>query len=275
MTKSQLRTEVRQKLGDKIRLSGTATGGSTFTLTATELQQPDSHWDEMQLIITAAGGAAPENESRKIAKSTFTDTTVRVELPFSAVVESGDSWAIAVFDDTKYDAVIRKTLKEFSWLAPLQFSEDLAVTADEKRFTPTSATDIISVQKIEFVDVPTKDHIIYTDWWWDNDAQEIEFKNWQPASKTLTLHGGKFHTFPSAEDDNHTVLDRDLDNFIDLCAVEMLLDMTEQDFYDNIGNLNPDIITQKDITKEYRSTREFLLEYAKQTRERIESTYAG
>lgn len=274
MTKAQFRTELRSRIGDEIKLSGAATSGSTFSLVSTVLQQPDSHWDGMELHITGTGDSnAPKGESRKIAQSTFADTSVRVELPFTAAIESGDSFSISVFSDARIDQAVRKTLKEFSLLRPLDFNEPLTVTSGNKRFSPTSAADILSVSKIEYYNQPTQEHFGYDNWTWLTSIKQIEFNFWWSESKTLTLHGLKYHTYPSAEATEHTVETHDLDNFLDLCTVNFLLEITEAEFYDKFGMMTPSLIKKKDITYDYKGMREFLVSHQRSIRAKIKGEY--
>lgn len=274
MTKSELRTELRKRVGDDIRITGTASSGTVYTLVSSELVQPDGTWKDLQLIITGTtDDEAPKDEARRIVASTFSDYTVRVEIPFSAAPESGDTWQIAIFKNSEYDRVVRKALKIFSRYKPLGFSEDLAVSAGAKRFTPTSSNDIVLAEKVEYYNASTEEHHVYSGWRWDEDGQYIEFENWWTETKTLSLHGKKMHTFPSDDDDSHTVLDRDLDNFIDLCAAHFLLELSERDFYDKFGSLNPSVLKKKDIVRDYSGMREAVQNYLKIVAERITGDY--
>lgn len=276
MTKAELRTELRVKLGDEIRLTGTATDGTVYTMNANELQQPDGHWNNMQLIIsTTTDELAPQSEYRRIAKSTYSDNQIKVELPFSAAPESGDTFQIAIFNDAKYDKIARATLKEFSELRPLDFNESLSVTSGNKRFTPTSSSAIISVRRLEYYDSSAQEELVYTDYRWNDAEQRIEFDSWWTEDKTLTLYGKKYHTFPSADGDSYTVLDRDLDNFIDLCVANMLLSLTEKDFYDQYGKLSPTVFKSKDIVRDYSQMRQNVLDFVDHTKKRIAGAYTG
>jgi len=275
MTKEEFRTELRRKIGDEYRMTGTASSGTQYTLVSPELVQPDDHWKGLFCHITGTtDDLAPEGESQKIAASTFSDTTLRFELPLTVAPESGDTWALCVFNNSKYDAIVRKTLRQFSKFRPLDFNESMAVTIGNKRFTPTSSSDILRVSKVEFYDASTEDHFVYTDWTWNDGTGQIDFGYWWTESKTLTIYGKKMHTFPSAESTEFTVLDRDIDNFLDLCSVNMLLDMTEREFNDSYGNLNPSMIKSRDIVRDYKGMREQVQQYAKLVMDRILGEYS-
>jgi hypothetical protein len=80
ITKANFRIRVRAEAGDDERLTGTANGGSTLTITSAALMQSVNYWKGLNAyIITTTNGLAPQG-IKKIASSDL--SVVTVEVPF-------------------------------------------------------------------------------------------------------------------------------------------------------------------------------------------------
>lgn len=94
-TRAELRATLAREVGRYF--AGTATGGSTTTLIDTGGLVRWTETDALKgsyVLITAAGAAAPEGESRRIKSFNATTQTITVDVAFSAAVESGDSYEL-------------------------------------------------------------------------------------------------------------------------------------------------------------------------------------
>lgn len=262
MTKAELRTRIRQEAGDEERLSGTASGGSTTTIVSSVLSQPDNHWKKLKAFIkTTTDSNAPQGEGRTVSKNTQSTTTLTVELPFTAAIESGDTFGIAVFSDTRIDNIMSDTFTEFSEVKPNEFTETLIVTNGNKRFTPTSATaQGFRPDRIEFFDSNNQEHIRYNEngrreWWWDKTLDQIEWAWFWGEQKNLTLFATKHHTIPTADGDDITIDDEDVANFVKWASLKLMLSMTDSEIFDDFGNLQPKSITRGQVKIDYGDVR--------------------
>lgn len=277
ITKAEFRTRLREEIGDEERVSGTATGGSITTVIDTAvLTQPDNYWRDRVgriYIKTTSNGLAPEGESRRIVSSTSSTATVTVELPFSAAVEAGDTYGIAIFSNARLDDLITATLKEFSRYKPQKFNETLSIATVNNRFTPTSAASIRYINRIEERDATIQRQIEYRGWVWDDNLRQIEFPVWMTETKTLTIYGGKTHALPATEAGNMTVESDDEENIIKLAALESLLSMSNTDFKNDFGQLKPRRWTRGDVSEEYGNSYETFRKSWQEQKEKILKLY--
>jgi hypothetical protein len=279
ITKEYFRDRVREELGDEERVSGTATSGSLTTVVDTNiLTQTDNYWRDRVgriFIKTTTNGLAPEGESRRIASSTQSTKTVTVELPFSAAVEAGDTYGIAVFSNARLDNIITGLLKEFSKYRPQKFNETLTVSSGNNRFAPTSAASIRYINRIHERDVTAQLQIEYRGWVWDDNVRQIEFPFWFSETKTLTIYGGKTHALPGTENGNMTITSDDEDDVIKLCALDALLSMSNTDFKNDFGQLRPRRWTRGEVSEEYGDSYEKLRTSWQEQKEKILARYKG
>lgn len=266
LTKGNFRARVREMMGDPLRISGTATGGSLTTIVDTaKLTQADNYWAAKSwkvFVITTTDTLAPQGEAGPIMSSSSSAKSVTTELPFSAVVAANDTYGIALFSHAHVDNIIAGVLKEFSQYRPIKFTENLSVTANEKRFTPTSANVIRYVNKVEKY-TPGVEETLY-DFIWNANTRQVEFANYFSEAKTLTLHAARSHTLPSAEGDAMTYHDDDEDRLLRWCAARALTSMTLAEYRDGFGTLKPKTITRGPITTSYGDSHTQLLKYGEQ-----------
>lgn len=269
LTKAQFRDRVREQIGDPVRVSGTATGGSLTTLIDTNrLTQIDDYWAKLWAFITDTDDdLAPKGEARKIAAFANTTKQLTMELPFSAAVASGDTYGIAVFSDTRLNNIISGVLKEFSDYRPKKFSESLTVTANEKRFTPTSSSTIRYIEKIEKYTAGVE-HTCYN-FTWDKSTRKIEFPQWFGESDTLTVYAAKSHTLPAADDGTMTYEDDDEDRLLRWCGARALMSMAVDEFRDNFGKLAPKSWTRGKVSETAGDSREQLMRHLQATIDEI------
>lgn len=275
LTKAQFRDRVREEIGDPVRVSGTATGGSLSTLIDTNrLTQIDGYWIKLWAFITDTDDdLAPKGEARMIAEFANATKQLTMELPFSAAVASGDTYGIAVFSNSRVDNIISGVLKEFSDYRPKKFSENLIVTANEKRFTPTSAATIRYVEKIEKY-VAGSEHTRYN-FSWNKGTRQVEFPHWFGESTTLTLYAAKSHTLPAADGDTMTYEDDDEDKLLRWCAARALMSMAVDEFRDNFGKLAPKSWTTGKVSETQGDSREQLTKYLQAVIDGIKKSMGG
>lgn len=94
-SRASLRVRLARSVGRYF--AGTATGGTTATLIDTGGLVRWTETDALKgayLLIVAAGGAAPEGQSRRIKTFNSTSQTITVDVAFSAAPEAGDSYAL-------------------------------------------------------------------------------------------------------------------------------------------------------------------------------------
>lgn len=273
LTKAQFRDRVREEIGDPVRVSGTATSGSLTTIVDTaRLTQLDNHWQKLWAFITDTGDdLAPKGEARLIAESASATKQLTLELPFSAAVEAGDTYGIAVFSDTRLNNIIDGVLKEFSDYRPRKFSESLAVTANEKRFSPISAAVIRHVNKIEKYTAGVEDTTY--DFIWNPSTRKVEFENWFAQAYTLTLYAEKSHTLPAADGDAMTYEDDDEDRLLRWCGARAFMSMLADEFRDNFGKLTPKSWTTGKVSETYGDSREQVFKYYKDAIQEIKRSF--
>lgn len=276
LTKAKFRSRLREELGDVERLTGTATGGSLTTIVDTaRLIQPDNYWRERLgkvFIKTSTDGLAPQDEARRIAASSSSNKDLTVELPFSAAVESGDTYGLAIFSNARLDNVVSGTLLDFSDYRPLHFNENLVIATADKRYAPTSAAAIRTIEMIEDFDAATSKQIIYTGWIWDAGLKKIEFADWQTA-KTLKIYATKSHLLPSGEATVHTYEDYDEQKLLEWCVAKTVLSMTPEDYRDDFGRLRAQSVTLAAITENIGDTREKVFDYFTKAIENIKKSF--
>lgn len=253
-TRAQLRALLRDEIGDQERITGTATGGTVTTVVDTvTLTQADNYWAGQKVYIKSTTDTlAPQGETRRIASSTQSTTTITVELPFSAAVGAGDTFGIAVFSDARMNQALNDALSRFSKWRPWKTTESMSVSSGSRRFTPTSANSIRSIRKIEFFDDVEQEYIDYRGQWiWDDHLRQIEFIFWWTESKTLTLHIQALHTALTTDAQQVTVLPNEENLIVRLASVLLLLSMSESEFRNDAGALQPTSWKRGDVSEEY------------------------
>lgn len=253
MTRAEFLSRIREEAGDEERITGTASGGSTTTIVSSLLNQPDNHWRRLQAYVkTTTDGLAPQGESRRIASSSSSGTSVTVELPFSAAVESGDTFGIAVFSSARIINIASDSLSEFSRHKPKRVTETYNVSVDQKRIAPTSATaQGFRPERIEFFSNTSKEQLVYRkdgDWWWDEHLETIEWVWWWSENKALTLYAYADHTLPSSDSGSLTTDAEDNGNLVMLAALNILLSMSDKEITDDFGALSPRSITRGQVS---------------------------
>ena len=261
LTKLQFRDRVRELLGDPLRISGTATGGSLTTIIdSSKLTQADNHWLGLNaFVITTTDSNAPKGEARRVSASSASAYRLTMEMPFSAAVESGDTYGIAVFSNAKLDNIISNTLFDFSNYRPLKFSESLSVGGGEKRYAPTSAAVITYVYKIEEYNVAQRKDVTYKNWVWNPNTNKIEFSDWITTAKTLTIYAAKPHTLPANDGDAMTYSAEDETDLLVWCSANALLSLAEQQSFGDYGKLKPKSITRGAVSETYGNAQEVVM----------------
>lgn len=275
LTKAQFRERLRDEIGDPLRIDGTATGGSLTTIVDTvKLTQIDNHWQKLwAFIIDTNDDAVPKGQARFIERSTNATKELTMELPFSAAVQAGDTYGIAVFANARLDNMIAQTLLDFSDYRPLKFSESLAVTANEKRFAPTSAAVIRYVEMIEEYQAGVTDQrYVFT---WNKSTRKVEFPVWFGENKTLTLYAAKSHTLPASDGDAMTYEEYDESRLLRWCAANMLLSVGAAEFHDSFGQLQPKSWTTGDVSKTFGDSREKMFEHLRQEIDAIKKSFGS
>lgn len=259
-TLASLRAIVREEAGDEERVSGTATGGSlTEVIDTAKLTQADNAWAQQIVFIkTTTDNAAPKGEARRIASSTQSTKKLTTTLPFSVTVESGDTYAIAVFSDAQVNRAINNAIAEFSKYVPWVTTETLAVTAGNFRFAPTSASAIRYIERIEYVNNATRERIKYDGaWFWDETAQQVEFDFWWEENKSLTLYLAREHRLLSADSDELSVRASEEMFIIKLAVAELFIGITQREFKDDYGKLKPKSMKWGEVSESYGETQEY------------------
>lgn len=256
MTRAEFLTRVREEAGDEERITGTASGGSTTTIISSILNQADNQWKRLNVYLkTTTDTLAPQGESRRIVSSSSSSTNVTVELPFSAAVQSGDTFGIAVFSSTRIANAASDALAGFSQYKPKRITEPYNVSADQKRIAPTSATaQGFRPERIEFFSNTSKEQLIYVKdvkWWWDEHLQSIEWSYWWSDNKALTLYGYADHTLPSTDAGTMTIDSKDVGNVVMLSALNVLLSMTDKEMTNDFGELKPRSWTRGDVSMSF------------------------
>lgn len=259
-TLAQLRAALRQEIGDMERITGTATGGSLTTIIdTTKLDQVDNHWRSLKVFIRdTTDDLAPNGDQRRIASSSQSATSLTVELPFSAAVEAGDEYAIAVFSDVQLNAAINNALMlEMSKWLPFKTSETLNVSANLHRFAPVSANSIRWIDKVEFIDSSLNVQIDYAGMWsWNEFLRMVEWSFFWSESRTLNMLIARDHAALSLDADTVTVLPREEPMLVKLASADLLLAMTEQQIRTDFGNISPKSWKRGDVSESYDSIQD-------------------
>lgn len=258
-TLAQLRAMVREEIGDEERLSGTASGGSlTEIVDSSRLIQGDNFWLNQKVFVkTTTDALAPQGEARRISASTLSTTKLTVALPFSAAVQSGDTYGIASFSDSQVNRAINNAVVEFSKYVPWKTTETLSVTNGGFRFSPTSAASIKWVERIEFVDNAAQQHIKYDGLWkWDESLRQVEFSFWWSESKSLTMHFARDHRLLSVDADETSVRASEEMFLVKLAAADLILTMSAKEFKDDYGNLRPKSWRDGDVSEDYGNVQD-------------------
>jgi hypothetical protein len=256
MTRAEFLARIREESGDEERITGTASSGNTTTIVSAILNQADNHWKRLNAYIkTTTDTLAPQGESRRIASSSSSGTSVTVELPFFAAVGSGDTFGIAVFSNNRIINAAVDSLSEFSQYKPRRVTEAYNVSADQKRIAPTSATaQGFRPERIEFFSNTSKEQLIYRKddyWWWDEHLNTIEWNWWWSENKALTLYGYADHTLPTLDSDALTLDAEDNGNVVMLAAINVLLSMSDKEMTDDFGELKPSSWRRGDVSMSF------------------------
>ena len=275
LTKSQFRDRVRELLGDPLRISGTATGGSLTTIIdSSKLMQADNHWLGLNaFVVTTTDSNAPKGDARRIAASSASAYRLTTEMPFSAAVEAGDTYGVAVFSNARLDNIISNTLGDFSNYRPLKFNESLSVGGGEKRYSPTSAATILFVTKVEEYNASQRKDVLYKNWVWNPNTKKIEFSDWITTAKTLTIYAAKSHVLPATDGDAMTYNTEDEADLLVWCSANALLNLAEQQSFSDYGKLKPKSITRGAVSETYGNAQEIVMKSCNDRIAEIKSKY--
>lgn len=274
-TLAQLRSLVRAEIGDEEKIVGVATGGSlTEIIDSERLTQPDNYWRGHRVFVRATSDdLSPLGESSRIVSSSKSTTKLVVELPFSAAVEAGDVYAIAVFSDSRIDAAINSVLQmEMSAWLPERATEQLYVTSGSFRFSPASAQRIQWIDKIEYVDDASQERVDYGGMWrWNDFLKKVEWDFYWTENKTLTMHIARDHAKLSGDSDTVNLRAAEESFLIKLAAADLLLGMSQSEVRDDFGKLRPKSWTRGDRSETYDSVHEHFLKIREGIVEHIKS----
>ena len=259
-TRAELRALIRQELGDEVRISGTATSGSKTTVVDTAaLTQADDYWNGRRIFITStADGLAPQGESRKIADFVNSTKTVTLEMALSAAIEAGDTYQIAIWPDSVYNALIKAAIAAYSKYRPYRATGLLAIVAGTRYYDPPTGIDLRAghlIEEIRYISPTTNEDYAVTGWSPDRYQNKIDLGYQASESKTLTV----FYIIPHADfaddSDTITVPDQDEHLIVKYVLAQFYLLMSRESF-DEFGNLAPAKWTRGNVSEERGSSRQ-------------------
>lgn len=190
-TRAELRTWLRRELGDNLKASGTVDSGTITTLVdAAVLVQADDFWNGYVLNIETAAGADPEEESREITDFVNSTNTLTTD-PFSAAVDTGDTYTIAFFSDSQLNEYINEAIQDIARQQPYYTTATISAVDGQKRYDfPTGARRI---DAIKYINTTTEEEIDY-EFTIEPYDKQIVFTGYWNESKTLTAFITKDHT---------------------------------------------------------------------------------
>jgi len=259
-TRAELRDLIRQQLGDEVRISGTATGGSKTTVADTAaLTQADDYWNGRKIFITATtDGLAPQGEGRKIADFVNSSKTAILEMAFSAAVEAGDSYQIAIWPDPVYDALIKAAIAAYSKYRPFRSTGTLATVSGTRHYDPPAGVDLRAghrIEEIRYINLATQEDSTVEGWSPDQHQNKIDLGYFASESKTLTVFYVIPHADFTSDSDTVTVPDQDEHLIVKYVLAQFYLLMSRESF-DEFGNLAPAKWTRGNVSEETGAGRQ-------------------
>jgi len=259
-TRAELRELIRQEIGDEVRISGTATGGSKTTVVDTAaLTQADDYWNGRRIYITSTtDGLAPQGESRKIADFVNSTKTITVEMALSAAAESGDTYQIAIWPDSVYNALIKAALSAYSKYRPYRSTGTLAMVCGTRYYDPPTGVDLHAghrIEEIRYINSATQEDYSIEGWSPDQHQNKIDLGYFASESKTLTV----FYVIPHADftDDSDTVTVPEQDeHLIVKYVLAQFYRLMSSESFDDFGNLAPAKWTRGNVSEETGSGRQ-------------------
>ncbi len=259
-TRAELRELIRQHIGDEVRISGTATGGSKTTVVDTAaLTQADDHWNSRRIYITSTtDGLAPQGEGRKIADFANSTKTITLEMALSAAVEAGDTYQIAIWPDSVYNTLIKAAIAAYSKYRPYRSTGTLATVCGTRYYDPPTGVDLRAghfIEEIRYMNPATQEDYAIEGWSPDQHQNKIDLGYFASESKTLTV----FYVIPHADfaDDSDTVTvpDQDEHLIVRYVLAQFYLLMSRESF-DDFGNMAPAKWTRGNVSEETGSGRQ-------------------
>jgi len=259
-TREQLRDVIRRQVGDEVRLSGTATGGSTITIIdTTNLMQVDDYWNRRKVHVTdTTGDAAPEGETRNISDFDNGTNTITSEMPFSAAVEAGDTYQICVWANIIYNQIVTAAIATYSRFRPYKTTGTFATSIGTRRFTPPSGLDLRAghrIDEIRYIDNSTMEDYVISNWNVDVHQNKIDMGYFYTEAKTYTVFWTTPHDDYSDDDsDTITISDDDEDLLVKWIRAQFWLMMAKEGF-DDFGQLQPAKWTRGRVSEETGKSR--------------------
>ncbi|HOT98861.1 MAG TPA: hypothetical protein PKZ83_17195 [bacterium] len=249
---------IRQEIGDEVRISGTATGGSKTTLVDTAaLTQADDYWNGRRIYITSTtDGLAPQGESRKVADFVSSTKTATLEMALSAAAEAGDTYQIAIWPDAVYNALISAAIAAYSKYRPYRSTGTLAMVAGTRYYNPPAGVDLRAghrIEEIRYINQTTQEDYPITGWTPDRHQNKIDLGYFASESKTLTVFYVSPHVDFTGDTGTITVPDQDEELIVKYVVAQFYLLMARENF-DDFGNLVPARWTRGNVSEEAGSS---------------------
>jgi len=258
-TRAQLRELIRQEAGDEVRISGTATGGSKTTVVDTAaLTQADDYWNSRRIFVASTTDSlAPQGESRKIADFVNSTHTITLEMALSAAVEAGDTYQVAVWPDSVYNALISAAIAAYSKYRPYRSTGSLAMASGARYYDPPAGVDLRAghrIEEIRYINLATQEDYAIEGWSPNRHQNKIDLGYFASESKTLTVFIVIPHSDFADDSDTITVPDQDEEMIIKYALAQLYLLMSRESF-DDFGNLVPSKWTRGNVSEETGSGR--------------------
>jgi len=259
-TRAELRALIRQHIGDEVRISGTATGGSKTTVVDTAaLTQVDDYWNGRKIYITSTtDGLAPQGEGRKVADFVNSTKTITLEMALSAAVETGDNYQIAIWPDSIYNTLIKAAIAAYSKYRPYRSTGTLATVCGTRYYDSPTGVDLRAghlIEEIRFMNPAAQEDYAIEGWNPDQHQNKIDLGYFASESKTLTI----FYVIPHADfaddSDTVTVADQDEHLIVKYVLAQFYLLMSRESF-DDFGNLAPTKWTRGNVSEDTGSGRQ-------------------
>jgi len=259
-TRAELRDLIRQELGDEVRISGTATGGSKTTVVDTAaLTQADDYWNGRRVYITSTtDGLAPQGETRKVADFANSTWTLTVEMAFSTAVAAGDTYQIAIWPDSVYNALISAAIAAYSKYRPYRSTGSLATVSGTRYYDPPTGVDLRAghrIDEVRYNNATTQEDYAITGWAPDRHQNKIDLGYFANESRTLTVYYVVPHADFTGDSDTITIPDQDEHLIVKYVQAQFYLLMSREGF-DEFGNLAPAKWTRGNVSEETGAGRQ-------------------
>jgi hypothetical protein len=154
-TRAQLVAAIGRRLGNYH--SGTATAGTTTTITDTDLVHPDGWWKAHYAYILAAGGAAPAGQERPVSDYVQSSSLLTVNPAYTVLVESGDTYELLPMRRAEITAAIDEAVRASGagWLVPVTDTTTVTIVADTYDYAlPTDAVILLDALRRSSASAP-------------------------------------------------------------------------------------------------------------------------